>query len=152
MKKIFALSVCCLFTSLACFSQLQTKSLYQGNWTEKDNGISVLKWTFNYNGFFNQISFWNNPTEAGGTFSNGKFYFDDKTNVLHLNYEKYALVRNESLESNTSNKILEWKIKSISENEIVINRPANKELEKQLKSYDGKNVDIILTRNVMIPY
>jgi len=152
MKKVFALWICCLTISLACFSQMQLESLYKGIWTERDNGYSVFKWSFNSNGSFNQISFWNNPTEAGGTFSNGKFYFDNETNLLSLNYLKYSLIRNDSMEVNKFNKKIEWKIKSISENEIVINRPINRELEKQLTSYDGKNVDIILTRNVSLPY
>ena len=115
MKKVFALCICYLCISMACFSQMETKWLHEGIWTEKDNGISVFKWSFNSNGCFNQISFWNNPIEAGGTFNNGKYYFDDKTNMLYINYEKYALVRNDSMEVNKSNKKLEWKIKSISE-------------------------------------
>jgi hypothetical protein len=152
MKKIFSLIVLCLSISLFGFSQMDTKYLSEGIWTEKENGISELKWTFHTNGSFNQISFWNNPTQLGGTFNSGKFNYDKNSNTIQLNYEKYALVTNDRIEVDKSEKNIEWKIKSISENEMVINRPINKELEKQLKSYDGKNVDIVLKRTVKLPY
>jgi hypothetical protein len=152
MKKLFMLSLFCCCFSLFGFSQMDTKYLSEGIWTEKENGISELKWTFHSSGTFNQIAFWNNSSQVGGTFSNGKFNYDKNSNIIKLNYEKYSLITNDSIEVDKFEKNIEWKIKSISENEMVINRPINKELEKQLKSYDGKNVDIVLRRAVKLPY
>jgi hypothetical protein len=152
MKKLFMLGLFCFSIGLFAFSQIETKALYEGIWTEKDNGISALKWTFHSNGNFNQISFWNNSSQVGGTFNNGKFIYDAKSSTIKLDYIKYSLITNERIEVDTFKKTMEWKIKSISENEIVINRPINKELEKQFESYDGKNVDIILTRSAKLPY
>lgn len=152
MKKIFMLCACYFSISLACFSQIDTKYLSEGIWTEKENGISELKWTFHTNGSFNQIAFWNNPTQVGGTFNSGKFTYNKNSNTMQLNYEKYSLITNDNIEADKFEKDIEWKIKSISENEMIINRPINKELEKQLKSYDGKNVDIVLIRKVKLPY
>ena len=152
MKKLFIVSLFFYSFSLSGFSQIDTKYLSEGIWTEKENGISELKWTFHTNGSFNQIAFWNNPTQIGGTFSNGKFNYNKNSNTIQLNYEKYSLITNQNIEVDKFEKNIEWKIKSITENEMVINRPINKELEKQLKSYDGKNVDIVLRRTVKLPY
>lgn len=152
MKKLFILGLCCAIFNQSVFSQLDTKHLYEGVWTEKDNGISALKWTFHSAGKFNQIAFWNNGVEIGNTVSCGNIVYDNTTNTLNFTYEKYALTTNDKLDSGKSDKQMQWKIKSITENEIVINRPVNTELEKQLKSYDGKNVDIVLRRLVKLPY
>ena len=150
MKQVFILGLFCITFNQFAFSQIETKYLYEGVWTEKDNGISVLKWTFHSDGKFNQISFWNNGTQIGGTTNCGKIEFDENSNTLNFSYEKYSRTTNDNIEIGKSEEKLQWKIKSISQNEIVINRPINKPLEKQLKSYDGKTVDIVLNRNVKL--
>ena len=66
MKKLFMVSLFCYSFSLSSFSQIDTKYLSEGIWTEKENGISELKWTFHTNGSFNQIAFWNNPIRDCG--------------------------------------------------------------------------------------
>ena len=151
MKKL-SISALLIIVSFGGFGQTKDNPLYEGIWTEKDNGISEWKWTFHSNGNFNQITFWNNSSQVGGTISNGKFEYNNVSNTLTLSYLNYSLITNDKIETDKANNSVEWKIKSISENEIVINRLAKNELEKQLKSYDGRSVDVVLVRKTKLPY
>ena len=146
MKKIILFPLISFAFSLASFCQSNTKKLLHGVWTEKANGTTEIKWTFHSKGVFNNVSFWSNPIQLGGTYRVGKFTFDENANKLSLNFQNTFIATNEKVETHVSQDTKEWEIKSISENEMIIKRPVIRESEKKYKSFDGNTVEIRLIK------
>ncbi len=117
-----------------------------GIWTEKDNGITEIKWAFNSNGTFNSIAFWNNPVQVGGVYRVGKFNLDETKNSFTITFEKTFIATNNSVETNDNLEIKQWQVKSISENEIVITRPPINDNDKKLPNFNGTNIEIRLKK------
>jgi len=146
MKKQIFITALGLLFSLSSLCQSLNKYLLNGVWTEKENGITEIKWTFHSNGSFNNVSFWNNPVQVGGAYRVGKFSLDEKANTLKLVFEKIFTSTNEIVETHTDQDIKYWQIKSMTDDEIVIRRPAIWESDKKSKSYDGSTIEIRLKK------
>lgn len=146
MKKLILLCLLCITLTISTFSQTLNKALLTGVWTEKDNGITEIKWAFNSNGSFNSISFWNNPIQVGGIYRVGKFMLDESKNSFTITYEKTFTATNTSVETHDNFEVKEWRIKSISENEMVLTRPPTGDFEKKLPNFDGNNIEIRLRK------
>ncbi len=146
MKKIIALYLLCLILSISASSQNLNKTLLTGIWTEKDNGITQIKWIFNSNGAFNLIAFWNNPVQVGGAYRVGKFKLDESKNSFTITFESNFIATNNSGETNANSEIKEWQVKSISENEMLITRPPGADYEKKLPNFNGSNIEIRLKK------
>ncbi len=145
MKKVMIAAVMCCSMN-AIFAQSVSTPLTEGTWTEKQNGISEIKWTFSSTGVFNNIMFWNSAT-IGGLLRKGHFDYDKHSGDMKLVFQKTASLLNDGEPVSTDdNKTEVWTIKSISANEILIKRPVKYDFEKKLDSYDGKNVDVSLIR------
>jgi hypothetical protein len=145
MRRISFLLAGLFLINIAANSQVTNKHHWDGIWTEKQNGISSIQWLFEGNDDFAEISYWANGQELGGLARKGKFTIDTLANTIKLNF--YTTI---NIKDNTFNKdnndSQEWKIISVSNDEIVISRPPLWKNEQQNKSGDGKNVLVTLVR------
>jgi hypothetical protein len=146
MKKLIPLCFLSITLTISTFGQNLNNALLTGLWTEKDNGITVIKWAFNSNGTFSSIAFWNNPVQVGGVYRVGKFILDENKKSFTITFEKTFTSTNNSVETHDNLEIKEWQVKSFSENEIVITRPPSSDYDKKLPTFNGSIIEIRLKK------